>query len=114
MIGTRKCQGFIGLHNFSGADWGGSFVGIIKKTWANAYVVLDEDDPAIYCFQNLGTALIHTQLIHGELLQPIENLDSFVCRFFCKSGPRNLPELRWEMFRSRNLKGEGLLPTRAV
>ena len=31
MIGHCKCQGF-GLHNFSGADWGGKFVGISKKT----------------------------------------------------------------------------------
>ena len=32
VIGARKCQGFVGLHNFSGADWGGKFVGISKKT----------------------------------------------------------------------------------
>ena len=67
MIGIRKCQGFIGLHNFSGAEWGGKFVEITKKTWADAYMNLDEDDPAIDCFQNLGTALITTQLTHGEL-----------------------------------------------
>ena len=28
--------------------------------------------------------------------------------------PRNLPELRWKMFRSRNTEGESLLPTRAT
>ena len=36
VIGARKCHGFVGLHNFSGADWGGKFIGISKKTWVNA------------------------------------------------------------------------------
>ena len=27
-IGIRKCQGLIGLHHFTGADWGGKFVGM--------------------------------------------------------------------------------------
>ena len=82
MIGTKKCQGFIRLHNFSGADWGGKFVGITKKSCADAYMALDEDDSAIYCFQNLGTAIFPTQLTHGKLLPQIENLESFVCHFF--------------------------------
>jgi len=30
-IGHHKCQGLLGLHNFSGADLGGKFVGITKK-----------------------------------------------------------------------------------
>ena len=30
-IGYRKCQGLLGFHNFSGADWGGKFLGITKK-----------------------------------------------------------------------------------
>ena len=54
VIGARKCQGFVGLHNFSGADWGGKFVGISKKTLVDAYMSLDEDDPAIDCFRNLA------------------------------------------------------------
>ena len=114
IIGTRKCQGFIGLHNFSGADMGGKLVGTTKKTWVDAYMALDEDDLAIDCFQNLGKALIPTQITHGELPPQIENSESFVCCVYCKSGQRNLPELRWKMFRSRNLEGESLPPTRAT
>ena len=30
MIGTQKSKGFIGLHNFSGADFGWKFVGITE------------------------------------------------------------------------------------
>ena len=46
---------------------GGKFLGITKKTWANAYMALNEDDPAINCFQNLGTTPIPTQLSHGKI-----------------------------------------------
>ena len=102
------------LHNFYGADWGGKFVGITKKTRADAYMAHAEDDPAIDSFQNLGTALIPTHPTHGELHLQIENLKSFVCHVYCKSVLRNLPELRWEMFRSRNLEGESLPPTHAT
>ena len=30
IIGKEKCQGLIGLHNFTGSDYGGKFVGISK------------------------------------------------------------------------------------
>ena len=114
MIGTRKCQGFIGLHNFSGAEWGRNFVGISKKARADAYMALVEDDPAIDFYQNLGTVLILTQLTHGELPPQIENLESFVFPVYCKIRPLNLSESRWEMLRSRNLEGESLPPTHAT
>ncbi len=61
VIGARKCQGLIGIHNFSGADWGGKFDGITKKTWINAYLNIDDDDPTLECFQNLGTQTIPDQ-----------------------------------------------------
>ena len=59
-------------------------MGIIKKTWADAYMALDEDEPAIDCFQSLGTTLIPTQLTHKELPPQIKNLESFVCCVYCK------------------------------
>ena len=77
-------------------------------------MALDEDDPAIECFQNLDTGLIPTQLIYGELPPQLEGLECFVCRVYCSSGPSTLPALRWEMFRARNLEGERLPPTRAA
>ena len=39
-IGILKSQVLIGFHNFTGADWGGKFVGVTKKTWVNAYLKL--------------------------------------------------------------------------
>jgi len=114
MIGPEKCQGLIGLHNFTGADWGGKFVGISKKTWVSAYMKLAEDDPAITCFQQLGEGCIPTELIDGELPPQIRDLEAFVCRVYCSTGPKTLPLLRWELFRSKNMEGEMLPPTRAA
>ena len=31
VIGKTKCQALIGFHNFTGADWGGKFVGKTKR-----------------------------------------------------------------------------------
>ena len=105
-IGIRKCQGLIGLHHFTGADWGGKFVGITKKTWVKAYMALDDDHPAIDCFRELGEGLIQNQLANGELPTQVKDLEEFVCQVYCKTGPTTLPELRWELFRSRNLEGD--------
>ncbi|MES9881331.1 MAG: hypothetical protein ABW185_10665 [Sedimenticola sp.] len=113
VIGRRKCQGLIGLHNFSGADWGGKFVGISKKTWVSAYMKLDGDDPAIDCFRHLGEGPIPTQLVNGELPPQVKRLEPFICRVYCPTGSTVLPTKRWEMFRSKNLEGEMLPPTRA-
>ncbi len=64
-IGRHKCQGLLGLHNFSGADWGGKFVGVSKKTWINNYLKLDDDHPAINCFRELGEGSIPHDLVKG-------------------------------------------------
>ncbi|KAG0715585.1 hypothetical protein GWK47_011611 [Chionoecetes opilio] len=114
VIGRRKCQGLIGLHNFSGADWGGKFVGITKKTWVRAYLKLSDDDPAINCFWELGDIRLPSELLGTELPEQLKPLEHFVCSVYCPKGPTTLPALQWEMFRSRNLEGEMLPPTRAA
>ncbi|CAB3980183.1 Hypothetical predicted protein [Paramuricea clavata] len=114
VIGSHKCQGLIGLHNFSGADWGGKFVGITKKTWVGAYMELDKDDPSINCFWELGEGPIPTELVDNELPAQVKDLEQFVCRVYCSKGPKTLPALRWTLFRSKYLEGEMLPPTRAA
>jgi len=114
VIGPNKCQGLIGIHNFSGADWGGKFVGITKKTWISTYMKLEDTDPIIACFQNLGEAPINTNLVDGELPINVQPFEKFVCRAYNSKGHASLPALRWELFRSKNLEGEMLPPTRAV
>lgn len=113
-IGRRKCQGLIGLHNFSGADWGGKFIGISKKTWVNLYLMLDEGDPIIECFRELGERDVTMEMVNDDFPQELKGLEEFVCRAYCSKGPGNLPALRWELFCSKNLEGEMLPPTRAA
>jgi len=63
IIAHHKCQGLLGLHNFSGADWGGKFVGITKKGMdLDAYLKLGDDDQAISCFKELGERCIPAEL----------------------------------------------------
>ena len=112
-IGVNKARGLIGLHNFSGADWGGKFVGVSKKTWVSAYMKLSDDDPAIKDFQLLGSGPIPSDLVNGQLPQLLQGLEKFVCGVYSARGPFDLPSLRWELFRSKNLEGEMLPPTRA-
>ena len=53
-VGILKAHGLIGLHNFSGADWGGKFVGVSKKTWVQTFLSLSDDDDIVECFRKLG------------------------------------------------------------
>lgn len=114
VIGRHKCQGLLGLHNFSGADWGGKFVGIPKKRWIDAYLKLEDDDQAISCFKELGERCIPAELESNELPAQVKGLEHFVCHVYSLKGPISLPSLRWELFRSKNLEGEMLPPTRAT
>jgi len=111
IIGHHKCQGLLGLHNFSGADWGGKFVGITKKAWIYAYLKLGDDDQAISCFKELGERCIPADLDSRELHAQVKGLEHFVCCVYSSKGPTTLP---WELFRSKNLEGEMLPPTRAT
>ena len=113
-IGILKSQGLIGLHNFTGADWGGKFVGISKKTWVDAYMKLDENDPIITCFRQLGDGIIPSELVDDDLPPQVKDLEKFVCQVYSSTGEIDLPTLRWEMFQSKNMEGEMLPPTRTA
>jgi len=113
-IGSLRSQGLIGLHNFTGADWGGKFVGISKKTWVGAYMKLDGSDPDVTCFRQHGDGIIPTELVDDDLHPQVKNLERFVCQAYSSTGETNLPTLRWQLFRSKNLAGEILPPTRAA
>ena len=114
VIGHRKCQGLFDLHNFSGTDWCGKFLSITKKKLVHAYLQLSDDDAVINCFRELGDRCLPTELVGTELPEQLKPLEHFVCHVYSPTGPKTLPTLWWEMFRSRNLEGEMLPPTRAV
>ena len=99
----------------TGADWGGKFVRISKNLWIDAYLKLCLD-PAINCFRELGKGSIYYELCNGELptLHVVKALEHYVWHVYSSTGPTTIPSLRWELFRSKNLEGETLPPTRAA
>ena len=115
VVGEKKSRALIGFHIFSGADWGGKFVGISKKTWTETFLSLENNDDIIACFSALGTIdLSQATLQDGELPTHLKSIEIFVCQTYFPKGPMTLPSLRWELFRSRNLEAEMLPPTRGT
>ena len=101
VIGQEKCRGLIGLHNFTGADWGGKFVGISKKTGITSYLNLPDNDPIISAFQLLGNGVLaNHELVDGKLPEEVWPLERFICLVYSPLGPTTIPALYWELFRS--------------
>ena len=97
-VGTEKMKGLIGLHAFSGADWGGKFSSISKKRWISYYLTLDTDSDAIHIFQNFSEN-------DFELELATTILEAFMCAVYPKNSKcQTLAELRWELFRTKNLE----------
>ena len=102
-IGNEKSKGLIGLHAFTGADWGGKFAGISKKKWIKHY--LDAGSDVVNAFQQFGEDSF-------DLDNVCAVLEDFVCTVYAKnSKSRTVKELRWELFRCKNLEAEKLPPT---
>ena len=75
-IGMHKCQNFIGLHHFTGADWiaplHGSRLGrevcwYHEDVLLKAYIALEDDHLANDCFIELDECLIQNLLANREL-----------------------------------------------
>ncbi len=99
-IGHQKCQGLIGVHNFTGVDWGVKFVGVTKKRSITEYFKLSPDDSIIDAFLRLGKGpLSSTELVEGKLPEEIQPLGHFVCHVYSANCLPSLPELRRELFR---------------
>ena len=114
-----KSKGLIGVHHFTGADWGGKFVGMSKKTWISNYLSLPPNDEFVRTFTSTGHVVNLDPNACKDLLNdgnlPVQYclLEHFVCKvYFQQSTIDALPSLRWELFRKKNLKGEKLPPTR--
>ena len=101
--GWEKCQDLIRFHNFTGADSGWTFIDIPKKILITSYLYLPNDDPIVSTFQLLGERVLRShELVDG------------VCSVYSPGGATTIQVLHWELFRSRNLEGEKLPPTRAT
>ena len=78
IIGREKCQGLIGFHNFTGADWGRKFVGISKKSWITSFLSLPNDDPIVSAFEHHGEGVLTShEVVDGEL--PEQHSSSKFC-----------------------------------
>ena len=108
VLGTAKAKALLGLHAFTGADWGGKFSGISKRKWVQNFLLLRDDDPIITALTDLGASL------DSPPCQDIESIERFVCSVYCKtSKSQSLKELRWELF-CKGKEAEKLPPTQAT
>ncbi|KAG1697391.1 putative glutamate receptor [Nymphon striatum] len=53
-IGSRKCNALLGMHAFTGSDWGGKFSGITKRKWMKLFLELDDSDEILDLILVLG------------------------------------------------------------
>lgn len=111
-----KSQGLISVHNFTGTDWGGKFVGVSKHRWCSIYLDLPSVHPIVIIFGLLGalTAEELSLMENGKLREKIQPLEQFVSLVYNKDGPPTLPEARWELFKAKNLESENLPPSRST
>ena len=106
-LGRKKSEAVLGLHAFTGGDWGGKFSGVTKERWTQRFLELDEDSDVITALQNLGT---DPQSNDDDL-----SFESFVCLVYDKSGKcTSTNKLRWESYRTKGSEGENLPPTRGA
>ena len=103
----------MGFHNFTGADWGGKFVGITKETWMKAFLRLADDDDVISCFQRLGSLSLSMENHENMLPLCLAPIETFICSLYAPADclVRKIPDLRHELFLTKNLEGEKLPPT---
>ena len=109
-LGKDKSRAVIGLHNFSGADWGGKFAGIGKQSWIKSFLALDDMDPIIKSLQLLGEVCFTGN--PTSLPSAYMPLEKFLCTVYSpKTKIHTVKELRWELFRNSSMEGERLPPT---
>ena len=111
VLGKSKAKALIGFHNFTGADWGGKFVGISKQRWCDAFIQLPDESPVLEAFSIMGQVDLPQELQDDKLPPEVASMEAFVCTVYSPNGPKTISELRWELFRTKNSEGEMLPPT---
>ena len=89
ILGKEKCQTLLGLHAFTGANWGGKYTSISKKSWIKAFLNLEDSNEIVYALASLGSGY---QKPKDEVCCI---LGKFVCMVYSpKSSKYTLEELR--------------------
>ena len=78
------------------------------------FLELDGEDEIVDVLSQLGTLQIPSSLVDKDLPKELKPLEKFLCLVYKAMGVFNLPKLRWELFRTRNMEGENLPPTRGA
>ena len=72
-VGMHTYRALLGFHYFTGADWGGKFVVLSKKTWMNAFLSLDDKDPIAETISRLGEGPTSMSTDDVSVCQPVLN-----------------------------------------
>ena len=72
-VGRHTSRALLGFNSFTGADWGGKFVVLSKKTWMNAFLSLDDNDPIVETISRLGEGPISMSTDDVSVCQPVLN-----------------------------------------
>ena len=103
-ISKDKALWLIGVHCFTGGDWGRKFSSVSKSNFIKTYLRW-ESSPIIQALQTLGE----------EGTDPLVSLPAFeeyICRVYSKAtNCKKVTDLRWELFRDTNKEEEQLPPT---
>ena len=94
-------------------------VGILwvsKSRWCKTYLELPSDSLIVEAFGSLGSLSLEecTLQANSMLYDSIRPIEAFVCLVYKAEGPFTLPDLRWHLFKTKNLESENLRPTRAT
>lgn len=103
-IGCRKAGALLGLHTFTGGDWGGKFAGLTNDRWVQRFLETEDTD-IINVLHSFGESTENE-------LEELAVLEKFVCHVYDKKTPIvKVNQLRWELFRTKASEGENLPPT---
>ena len=104
-IGRDKALGLIGVHAFTGGDWGGKFANISKANFIKTYLNWESPSPVFQAFQILGEE-------GADPLVYLDAFEEFTCKAYSKTtNCKKVSDLRWELFRDKNKEGENIPPT---
>jgi len=104
-IGRQKSKGLIGLHHFTGADWGGKFVGVSKKSGYQHTFHCVRPDEIVLTFAGMGqkeqTSTFQSQ-DEGDMPEKYRPIERFVCHVYSKRTNIDfIPDLRWKLSRKK-------------
>ena len=105
VIGSEQSKALIGLHNFTGAVWGGKFFNISKKTWITKFLALTPTDDIVGTLHRFGSMDTPDE-------PALKHMEKFVCNVYSsKRSCVTVVDLRWELSKTKNFEGEKLLLT---